>query len=124
MKHRKWITLSAAVLWLGGLGSTDARSSQPARSSGSAAARQKPASARFIGDRRTRLYYPVGQGRNVPSARNRVQFRSEAQARAAGYRPWRVPPSLPPSQTQNRPPASPLSREQPNTTPTAPAPNQ
>ena len=43
-------------------------------------------SGRIIGNKNTHVYHMAGDMGNMPSPQNRVYFRSEAEARAAGYR--------------------------------------
>ncbi|MCA1596229.1 MAG: hypothetical protein LC772_07370 [Chloroflexi bacterium] len=50
------------------------------------AAGKYAAGAEFIGNRRSHIYHPADAG-NLPSPQNRVYFDSEAEARAAGFRP-------------------------------------
>jgi hypothetical protein len=133
MMDRHLIALAAAALWIGGVamgpveGSCPSTATVPKKHT-TAYTGQRPTTARgIIGSRRTRVYRRAAEGGSLPAARDRIYFRSEAQARAAGYRPARQRPvvlqSLPPSRSQSPPPASPLGRDQPTTAPTNPSPN-
>lgn len=50
---------------------------------------QTPIAGGIIGNKRTHVYHLAGDTGNLPSEKNRVYFRSEAEARAAGYHPAR-----------------------------------
>ena len=41
----------------------------------------------IVGNKNTKVYHLAGDKGGMPSAKNAVYFRSEAQARSAGYRP-------------------------------------
>jgi hypothetical protein len=76
------------------------------------------------------VYHLPGERGRLPAAKNRVYFRSEAEAREAGYHPARSRRASAPRRVLNRlggkttPPPPPFGAQQPNTAPTAPAPNQ
>jgi competence protein ComEC len=43
--------------------------------------------AAFVGNRRSKVYHPAGSRGRVPAPENRIYFRTEEEARRAGYRP-------------------------------------
>jgi hypothetical protein len=130
MMDRHLMALAAAALWIGGVTIGPVEGARP----GTAMVpyqRTTQSTSRYagslIGNRRTRVYQRAADWGRLPAGKDRIYFRSEAQARAAGYRPARQRPvvlqSLPRSRSQSPPPASPLGRDQPSTTPTNPSPN-
>lgn len=62
-------------------------SSSPPRPTGSFGTGSRPMGGMIVGNKNTKVYHLPGDKGGLPSAKNAVYFQSEAQARAAGYRP-------------------------------------
>ena len=83
------LVLAGALLGVGLKAQTQGgipHSSSPPHSTGSFGMGQRPITGMIVGNKNTRVYHLPGDKGGMPSAKNAVYFRSEAQARAAGYR--------------------------------------
>ena len=141
MKSRQLIVAAAAALLLGGNGhllaqpQTSGTTPPPPPRHGLLRLRHPrptvgspvPISGGIIGNKRTHVYHLPGDTGNMPATKNRVYFRSETEARTAGYHAARKRSLVPTPHRRlpgiRRTRTSPLSPQQPNTTPTTPTPN-
>lgn len=101
MNTRRLLAFVAAFGLLGWLGgATQAQRSAPPpqppvkhhglfghRPGGPMHGRPTMMTGRIIGNKRTHVYHLPGETGSLPAEKNRVYFMTEAQARAAGYRP-------------------------------------
>ena len=140
MNTRRLMVVAAAALLLGGGGRLLAQPSPPGttppprhgilgfRRTRGIVGSAVPISGGIIGNKRTHVYHLPGDTGSLPAVKNRVYFHNEAEAAAAGYHAARRRSTARATTHRRLPglhrtPGSPLPGQQPNTTPTAPAPN-